>query len=193
MQGRRRTPDGEVIEVIGTEEAADPEWVTDEAERRRDVYRDERGALEASLRRRREEMPLAERLARLIARIGAIQTTRAGRIERGRGGGGDDDQAGPPAAETLDVTRHLRVIETRIRDMELELDQYRGITASGPRANMRTFEKDKLLFSAEFRGMHSRDVAEAAPYLGSERTIRRLRSAEGLDTYGNPRPERPRP
>lgn len=182
MHSRRGKLDGN--EVIGGAEAPDPEWIESEAERRRDVYRDERGALEASLRRRREELPLAERLARVIAQIGALQTSAAGRIERGRGGEADHAPATP---ESINVSSHLRVIETRIRDMELELDRFRGITSSGPRANMRTFEKDKLLLSDEFRGMHSRDVAEAAPYLGSERTIRRLRANEGLDTYGHPR------
>jgi hypothetical protein len=182
------------VELIGDEERVDLLWEASNADERREVYDRERAALDALRRHDREARPLPERFARAMAEIASLQTAPAGRIERARGGSGEG--MGPPAAETLDVGEHLRVIATKIADIERAIDIYRGVTVEADRKNMRTFEKDKILFGSkdqpsEFVGMHARDVAEAAPYLGSERTIRRLRAERDLNVYGYEREPRP--
>lgn len=185
---------------IGDEEdlsVTDGAWVDRESDRRREIGENERAALEALLRRGREEMPLPARLQAVLSQIAMIQTAPAPRIVR-EPRSAEARGMGPPAAETIDVEHHLVVIRTRIQDIEHELDLYRGLTTAPQRQNLRGFEKDKLLFGtpdqpSEFVGMHADDVAQAAPYLGSARTIRRLRADRDLDIYGRPRPPKPPP
>lgn len=182
-------------ERIGDEERVDRAYEDRQAAARREVYDSERQALEASLRRQREQTPLPERLARIMSQIARFQTRPAGAIAR-TGSSGKPESGEPPRADQLDgADRHVRMIAAHVRELEHLVDVHQGVTQAKTRQNLTGVEKDRILFGAtgepsEFEGMHSDDVAEAAPYLGSPRTVRRLRAQRGLDIRGRPREER---
>lgn len=93
----------------------------------------------------------------------------------------------PPSAEALDFTAHLAVIRSRVEAIEAEWDAFRGYGPARNWAMASGDDKDKEILSSKWRGIHSREVAEAAPWLGSERTIRRVRAESGLNTSGEER------
>jgi hypothetical protein len=180
---------------IGGEERVDAATEARFTSERRQAYEAERQSLEAMLRRSREELPLAERLAKVLGQIARLQTRPAGPIGRSPGGGGKATSREPPAAEHLEgIHRPLRLITAHIATLEHLVDVHLGITVAKTRQNLTGPDKDRILFGADgepsdFEGMHADDVAEVAPYLGSSRTIRRLRADRGLDIRGHPRDE----
>ncbi|MDE2105756.1 MAG: hypothetical protein KGL39_51505 [Patescibacteria group bacterium] len=94
----------------------------------------------------------------------------------------------PPDAESIDFDpSHMIVISSRLEAMEAERDAARGLAPARNWAMASSEQKDTEILSARWRGVHADVVSEAAPWLGSARTIRRIRSEHGLDVRGHER------
>lgn len=157
-------------------EQPDPEFLKLQAEKAQERFQDARGVYERERKAERRRMSLPARLQRALDAIKRLSTVPAAQIEAGVHGGERD--FAPKPAETLDVSGHLRVIQARVEAIEEDLDVAQGLARSRDVVRMHGFEKDRIIIE-ECEGMRAEDVAEAYPYLGSERTIRRIRSLNG--------------
>lgn len=152
-----------------------------EADRRREIYEQEREARDASRRAAREHRTLGQRLDQTLAAIGALPTGPAARLQLAPAHGAPDDpeRQAPPPAEHLDVSDHLAVIRHHVEQIEHDLDVARGITE--PRLWRKTKTDDLYDYiAAHFAGVNKHDLARDCPELGSLRTIERARWARGL-------------
>ena len=181
--GGRRPPhvrDGE--EIIGEDEAVDHRWLDSHAEERRRRWQEERRALDGMLAREREALPLWDRIKAVLEEAARLQGAPAGPITSSTSTSDERSPGGrrPPSGDTVDLSEHLVVIEARVREMERELDVYSGRTADArARRQLDGDEKDRIL-REQYEGVHYTVVAEAAPFLGSARTVFRHRRNMGL-------------
>lgn len=172
--------------VLGAERC-DPAWEKQNSEDSFNAFTETRRTLTDELRRARRARPLHDRLRR--AQETVIRLQAGATVNIGRSSKSAESDTKPPDASTIDVSRHLRVIEARLREMETEIDTYLGLDTDRVRGRMISNDKDKMICSKEFEGMRPEDLSEAYPFLGSPRTIRRVRSDGGLrGVDGTPKP-----
>ena len=157
-------------------EQPDTDWLELEAERTREKFSEARGVYERERKAERRRLGLPARLQRALDTIKRLPTVSAAHIAAGVHGG--DRDFAPKQAETLDVSGHLRVIQARVEAIEEDLDVAQGLARSRDVVRMHGFEKDRIILE-ECEGMRPEDVEAAYPYLGSARTIRRIRSLNG--------------
>ena len=127
---------------------------------------------------RRRAQPIGRRLDRVLSEIATSPGMSTGSYVPS--GSRAPQSSAPPPADTLDVSSHLRVIEARIEAIEDEWDAFRGLGVVKNWAMASGEEKDREILSPRWRGVKSAIVSEAAPYLGSARTIERVRRAASL-------------
>lgn len=112
--------------------------------------------------------------------------------------GGEGRQAPPDPAEFVTVFEmsigkewslgtHWKFVENYTEALEAEWDSFMGRGAAKSWWMASTEEKNRELLT-KYVGMHSREVAKIAPWLGSERTITKIRSEAKLKpTTGEPK------
>jgi hypothetical protein len=183
--------DGVEYETVGEDERVDREWEEQEAVRRREQFSKDRVGLNDWLRVTREKRPdgtprpLSERVLNALVQIERMTTVRAGNIMAlAASAEASEQQIGPPRADQLHTDRHLRVIESRIAQIERSIDEHLGLNAPLNTQAMMSHEKDREILRLE--GWSPEDIHDAYPWLGSPRTIRKVRGEHdrrGSDGY----------
>lgn len=155
-----------------------------ETARERHTERQRLGA--ERLRREREMMTLGNRLDLLSREFALVETsaavTRSG-AEASLGRGAPDSGAPPDykpiRVGELTLDEHWLWFKARIEELEIALDEHRGL-AVGRNWQMASKEEKDREILGRYRGVHSKLVSQIAPYLGSKRVIENVRAEAGL-------------
>ncbi len=126
--------------------------------------------------RDRRRLTLGSRLDQAMAGLGALSTVGAPRPSSG-GGRSSERPAGPPPAVAVDVSAERTALTVLVELIEDRWDAERGLLAPVDYAKMPVADKNRLL--ARLEGVHSREVAELFPFLGSQRTVENYRREWG--------------
>lgn len=150
------------------------------------------------LLREREAMPLAKRLADAEAALTKLQTPKAQtRRETDAKSGLVADHAPSGEGEFAvayfdrdELALCFRRIGLQLEIIEEAIDVHNGVAIPRNVQEMGSEEKDALITSEKFEGLHVKELAALYPELGVEQTLRRVRAAAGQDVKGLPKRER---
>lgn len=157
------------------DEGPDPQWLEEEAARRREVWERGSTARRAARQQAREREPLFRRVHRLEVQLALTSPLEAARIAGGGGGSGPGSKLPNPVTQTYggehpaELARTWRLLADVVRRLEGMAD---GSAANG-REPLITEDADRLLLSLE--GYTPEEASSLEPRLGSPEAVRRAR------------------
>ena len=123
----------------------------------------------------RARLSIEVRLQSVLRRAALYDSNAKSPALGSNGGQNADSPLGPPGSftgqpPTIDLDTSLKIIERHVERMEQRVDAFLGLC---PPVQFTEKEKGELLDS--LKGMHSAQVSESFPELGSQRTIEKWR------------------